>query len=231
MHFKNTLPSFHEDVALCAAIGNAGAALIEPHENILTYCNTGSLATAGIGTAIGVLKTAHLQGKKIHVYVCETRPLLQGGRLTAWELEKNQIPYTLLCDNMVATLMEQGKIDRVIVGADRIAANGDFANKIGTYALAVLAHHHQIPFHVAAPYTTIDSHCVNGECIQIEERSPAEVRGAEGSFGKIQWSPKGAPVYNPAFDVTPATLVSSYILNTGNLSLKEFKTQSNRMLR
>ncbi|NNM43656.1 MAG: S-methyl-5-thioribose-1-phosphate isomerase [Chlamydiae bacterium] len=208
---------FHEDVALCEAMGEAGANLIEPEERILTICNTGSLATAGIGTALGVIKKAHEQGKKIHVYACETRPLLQGGRLTAWELEKNGIPYTLICDSMAASLMKSKKIDRVLVGADRIAANGDFANKIGTYSLAVLAHHHGIPFHVVAPYTTIDPLCPSGENIKIEERAPHEVRGAFGSFGNICWSPKNAPVYNPAFDVTPVFLVTSYILDKGNI--------------
>ena len=215
-----------EDEELCTRMGAAGADLIEPGERILTVCNTGGLATGGIGTAFGVIRTAHEQNKMIHVYACETRPLLQGGRLTAWELEKNGIPYTLICDNMAATLMAQGKIDRVLVGADRIAANGDFANKIGTYMLAVLARHHQIPFHVVAPYTTIDPKCPSGTAIKIEERAPDEVRGAAGSFGKVVWSPKGAPVYNPAFDVTPAPLVTSYILDWGSLSLEEFLKKS-----
>lgn len=212
---------FNEDVALCLAMGEAGAALIKEGETILTICNTGGLATAGIGTAFGVIKTAHLQGKKIHVYACETRPLLQGGRLTAWELEKNGIPYTLICDSMAASLMKSGKIDRVLVGADRIAANGDFANKIGTYSLAVLAYHHGIPFHVVAPYTTVDLHCPDGDGIKIEQRSPQEVRGVSGSFGSVCWSPKDAPVYNPAFDVTPEDLVTSYILDRGNLASSE----------
>ncbi len=207
---------FYEDVQLCNSIGAAGAALIQPGERILTICNTGSLATAGIGTAIGVIKTAHAQGKNIHVYACETRPLLQGGRLTSWELGQNGIPYTLICDSMAATLMQEGKIDRVLVGADRIAANGDFANKIGTYSLAVLAHHHNIPFHVVAPYTTIDAACPDGSKIKIEQRSPDEVRGASGSFGKVCWSPKDAPVYNPSFDVTPAALITTYILDSGS---------------
>jgi len=213
---------YYEDVSLCQRMGEAGAALIEPGERILTICNTGSLATAGIGTALGVIKTAYAQGKNIQVYACETRPLLQGGRLTSWELEQNGIPYTLICDSMAATLMAQGKIDRVLVGADRIAANGDFANKIGTYSLAVLAQYHQIPFHVVAPYTTIDPNCPSGAAIKIEERAPDEVRGASGSFGRVIWSPKTAPVYNPAFDVTPAHLVTTYILDTGSLSLQEF---------
>lgn len=212
---------FLEDTALCDAMGQIGADLIAEGERILTYCNTGGLATAGIGTAFGVIKTAHLQGKKIHVYACETRPLLQGGRLTAWELEKNGIPYTLICDNMAASLMRAGKIDRVLVGADRIAVNGDFANKIGTYSVAVLANHHNVPFHVVAPYTTIDPNCPDGSLIQIEQRAPYEVRGARGSFGNVTWSPKDAPVYNPAFDVTPASLVKSYILDKGNLSAEE----------
>jgi methylthioribose-1-phosphate isomerase len=215
---------FHEDTALCEKMGSIGADLIQPEERILTCCNTGSLATAGIGTALGVIKMAHQQGKKIHVYACETRPLLQGGRLTAWELEQNGIPYTLICDNMAATLMKSGKIDRVLVGADRIAANGDFANKIGTYSLAVLAHHHHIPFHVVAPYTTIDPSCPNGDAIKIEERAPHEVRGASGSFGSVCWSPKNAPVYNPAFDVTPSSLVTSYILDKGNLRADEISS-------
>lgn len=213
---------FHEDASLCEKMGKAGADLIEPGERILTICNTGSLATAGLGTALGVIKTAHLQGKNIHVYACETRPLLQGGRLTAWELEQSNIPYTLICDSMAATLMREGKIDRVLVGADRIAANGDFANKIGTYSLAVLAHHHKIPFHVVAPYTTIDPACPSGDAIVIEQRKPDEVRGAAGSFGKVIWSPANAPVYNPAFDVTPAELVSSFILDAGNLDHASF---------
>lgn len=215
---------FHEDVALCEAMGKAGADLIQPEENILTICNTGSLATAGIGTAFGVIKTAHLQGKKIHVYACETRPLLQGGRLTAWELEQNEIPYTLICDSMAASLMKSGKIDRVLVGADRIAVNGDFANKIGTYSLAVLAQHHQIPFHVVAPYTTIDSQCPDGSAIKIEQRNPNEVRGASGSFGSVIWSPKTAPVYNPAFDVTPNELVTSLICDKGSLAPKDIQS-------
>lgn len=216
---------YHEDISLCNQMGIAGADLIEEGEHILTICNTGSLATAGIGTALGVIKTAHAQGKKIHVYACETRPLLQGGRLTAWELDQSGIPYTLICDNMAAMLMRQGKINRVLVGADRIAANGDFANKIGTYSLAVLAHHHQIPFHVVAPYTTIDPRCPNGDAIKIEQRAPDEVRGAAGSFGKVIWSPTNAPVYNPAFDVTPAPLVTSYILDTGSWPLLSFLMQ------
>lgn len=216
---------YYEDIALCERMAQIGADLIQEGEQILTICNTGSLATAGVGTALGVIKEAHAQGKKIHVYACETRPLLQGGRLTAWELEQNGIPYTLICDHMAAMLMRQGKISRVLVGADRIALNGDFANKIGTYSLAVLAHYHDIAFHVVAPYTTIDFKCPSGEQINIEQRAADEVRGAAGSFGKVIWSPKDAPVYNPAFDVTPAVLVASYILDRGNYSLSTFLTR------
>ena len=212
---------YREDTSLCKKMSEAGAELIAPGEQILTICNTGSLATAGIGTALGVIKTAHAQGKKIHVFVCETMPLLQGGRLTAWELEQSGIPYTLICDSMAAMLMRQCKIDRVLVGADRIAANGDFANKIGTYSLAVLARHHNLPFHVVA-YTTIDPNCPNGDAIKIEERIADEVRGAAGSFGKIIWSPLNAPVYNPAFDLTPADLITSYILDTGSWNHSDF---------
>lgn len=209
---------FDEDVQLCEKMGEAGAELIQPGENILTYCNTGSLATVGIGTALGVIKKAHQNNKGIHVFACETRPLLQGGRLTAWELELAQIPHTLICDNMAGHLMKSGEIDRVLVGADRIAANGDFANKIGTYSLAVLAYHHHIPFHVVAPYTTIDLSCPNGEHIVIEERAAHEVKGASGSFGHVRWSPENTTVYNPAFDVTPEELVTSFILDSGVLT-------------
>ncbi|MBS0636817.1 MAG: S-methyl-5-thioribose-1-phosphate isomerase [Verrucomicrobia bacterium] len=212
---------FLEDVAMCQKMGENGAELIHDGEVILTYCNTGALATAGIGTAFGVLKTAHDQGKNIHVYACETRPLLQGGRLTAWELEQNGIPYTLICDNMAASLMKSGKINRVFLGADRIANNGDFANKIGTYSVAVLAKFHNVPFHVVAPYTTIDHFCPNGDAIEIEQRSSREVQGAHGSFGSVIWTPKDAPVYNPAFDVTPHELVTSYVTDKGNLSAEE----------
>jgi methylthioribose-1-phosphate isomerase len=231
--FRNTMIEtaaaiYDEDTLLCEQMGQAGADLIAEGEHILTICNTGSLATAGIGTAIGVIKMAHAQGKNIHVYACETRPLLQGGRLTAWELEQRGIPYTLICDSMAAMLMQQGKINRVLVGADRIAANGDFANKIGTYSLSVLARYHNVPFHVVAPYTTIDPTCPNGSHIRIEQRTPNEVRGASGSFGKVIWSPVDAPVYNPAFDVTPGELVTSYILDIGNLDLPSFLTQMER---
>jgi len=206
---------FEQDVALCAAMSAHGAALVEHGDRILTHCNTGGLATAGVGTALGVITTAHRQGKQIQVWVDETRPLLQGARLTAWELEQAGVPYRLICDNMAAGLMAAGEVERIFVGADRIAANGDFANKVGTYSLAVLAFHHQVPFYVVAPHTTVDTACVSGDGIPIEQRAPEEVRGVSGSFGECSWSPPRAPVFNPAFDVTPARLVTGWVLDTG----------------
>ncbi|AGB81228.1 methylthioribose-1-phosphate isomerase [Serratia sp. FGI94] len=204
-----------EDRALCDRIADHGAALVAPGSRLLTHCNTGGLATAGIGTAIGVLLRAHQQGKVAQVWVDETRPLLQGGRLTAWELGELRIPYRLICDSMAASLMAQGQVDAVWVGADRIAANGDVANKIGTYSLAVLAHYHRIPFYVAAPHTTHDPACADGVAIPIEQRTAEEVTGVNGSFGQCRWAPDDAEVYNPAFDVTPAALISGWVLDSG----------------
>ena len=215
---------FEEDVALCAAMSEHGAVLVAHGDSILTHCNTGSLATAGVGTALGVITTAHNQGKNISVWVDETRPLLQGSRLTAWELEQAGVPYQLICDSMSAGLMAAGKVDRIMVGADRIAVNGDFANKVGTYTLAVLARHHHVPFYVVAPTTTIDRYCNDGDSIPIEQRNADEVRGASGSFGSCIWSPVEAPVYNPAFDVTPAELVTGWILDTGVYELDDVLT-------
>lgn len=206
---------FEEDAALCDAMAHHGEKLIQDGDTILTHCNTGGLVTTGIGTALGVMIHAHTRGKKIHVYVDETRPLLQGARLTIWELAKNNIPHTLNCDNMAASLMQKNKIRAIFLGADRIAINGDFANKIGTYSLAVLAHHHKIPFYVVAPYTTIDENCEMGKDIPIENRAADEVRGAKGAFGEVIWSMRDTHVYNPAFDVTPAELVTAYVLNCG----------------
>ena len=194
-----------------------GAALVVHGDRILTHCNTGGLATAGVGTAVGVITTAHRQSKRIQVWVDETRPLLQGARLTAWEMEQAGVPYRLICDNMAAGLMAAGEVDRVFVGADRIAVNGDFANKVGTYSLAVLAFYHQVPFYVVAPHTTVDTACANGDGIPIEQRAPDEVRGAAGSFGACIWSPPRAPVFTPAFDVTPARLVTGWVFDTGVL--------------
>jgi methylthioribose-1-phosphate isomerase len=208
---------FTEDVALCDRMAAHGAALMAPGEAVLTICNTGGLATAGVGTAAGVVRRAHARGG-VRVFALETRPLLQGGRLTAWELLALGIPVTLLPDSAAGILLASGRIDRVLVGADRIATNGDFANKIGTYPLAVLARHHGVPFHAVAPWTTIDPDCPSGAHIPIEERAPDEVRGA---VGRVRWAPAEVPVYNPAFDVTPVDLVSSIITDRGVFSARD----------
>jgi len=220
---QKALQLFNEDVELCEKMAEHGAALIQDGDSILTHCNTGGLATAGIGTALGVIRKAHEQGKKIHVYVDETRPLLQGGRLTAWELKKLNIPCTLITDNMAAQLMSLKKINKAFVGSDRIARNGDFANKIGTYSVAVNCHYHQIPFYVVAPMTTVDPQCPEGSQIPIEQRKPQEVLGASGHFGSIQWAPEGVAVYNPSFDVTPAQLTTGWILDTGVYTIKDIQ--------
>ncbi|HHQ5911921.1 TPA: S-methyl-5-thioribose-1-phosphate isomerase [Enterobacter hormaechei subsp. hoffmannii] len=208
----------NEDKRLCDAIAKAGSALVKPGSRLLTHCNTGGLATAGVGTALGVIARAHQAGNVSNVWVDETRPLLQGGRLTAWELG---VPYQLITDSMAASLMAKGQVDAVWVGADRIAANGDVANKIGTYSLAVLAKFHGIPFYVAAPQTTLDRDCPNGDAIPIEQRAASEVTGVAGSFGAVQWAPQEAQVYNPAFDVTPASLISGWVLDTGVVTPEE----------
>ena len=194
---------FQEDVALCEAMASRGAALIQDGDGIITHCNTGGLATAGRGTALGAIRTAWEQGKRIHVYVDETRPLLQGARLTAWELSKLGIPFTLICDNMAASLLRSGRVRAAFVGADRVAVNGDVANKIGTYGLAVLCKHHNVPFYVVAPRTTYDPKCRTGAEIPIEERAAGEVRGVQAF--------KEAKVWNPAFDVTPRELIRKII--------------------
>lgn len=203
---------FLEDVRLCDEMAQFGAQLLPTEATVMTYCNTGGLATAGLGTALGVIKQGFKQGKIKHVFVNETRPLLQGGRLTAWELNEARIPYTLICDNMAATVMGHQKIDAILVGADRIARNGDVANKIGTYSLAVLAKHHQIPFYVVAPYTTLCARTATGKEIEIELRDENEVRGA---LGRLYWTPEKAPTFNPSFDVTPHQLITGYILDKG----------------
>ncbi|MCA8989460.1 MAG: S-methyl-5-thioribose-1-phosphate isomerase [Planctomycetaceae bacterium] len=200
-----------EDRAMCEAIGKHGAELIPAGAGVLTHCNTGALATAGAGTAFAVLLEAHRQGKKIHVYADETRPLLQGARLTAWELLQNGIPGTLICDSMAAWVMKEGKIQAVVTGADRIAANGDSANKIGTYSVALLAKAHNIPFYIAAPSSTFDLSLPTGDSIPIEERSAEEVICG---FGK-QTAPSEISVYSPAFDVTPAELIAGLITEKG----------------
>ncbi|EOI5718751.1 S-methyl-5-thioribose-1-phosphate isomerase [Cronobacter dublinensis] len=210
-----------EDRELCERIARAGSALVTPGSRLLTHCNTGGLATAGVGTALGVIARAHEEGNVANVWVDETRPLLQGGRLTAWELGELGVPYQLITDSMAASLMAQGLVDAVWVGADRIAANGDVANKIGTYSLAVLAKFHHVPFYVAAPQTTLDPVCPNGAAIPIEQRAAAEVTGVAGSFGAVQWAPEEARVYNPAFDVTPAALISGWVLDGGVVTPEE----------
>lgn len=204
-----------EDKQLCDAIARAGSELVTPGSRLLTHCNTGGLATAGVGTAIGVIARAHEQGRVASVWIGETRPLLQGGRLTAWELGELGVPCQLITDSMAASLMAKGEVDAVWVGADRIAANGDVANKIGTYSLAVLAKFHGIPFYVAAPHTTLDRGCPDGDAIPIEQRAATEVTGVAGSFGAVQWASENVRVYNPAFDVTPAALISGWVLDTG----------------
>ena len=200
-----------EDRQICRAIGRHGAALVRDGDGVLTHCNAGGLATADYGTALGVLFTAHEQGKRLHVFADETRPLLQGARLTTWELQRAGIDVTLICDNMAAVVMRQGKVDLVIVGADRIAANGDTANKIGTYGVAVLAHEHGIPFYVAAPVSTFDLSLPSGDGIPIEERKPEEITDG---FGR-RTAPDGIHVYNPAFDVTPARYIAGIITERG----------------
>jgi len=200
--------TFHlEDEAMCRRIGENGARLVPDGAIILTHCNTGALATGGAGTAQSIITTAHREGKSVRVYATETRPLLQGARLTTWELMREGIDVTLITDGTAASVMNRLHIDLVVVGADRIAANGDTANKIGTYALALAARHHGIPFYIAAPTTTIDSAVASGDLIPIEERSPSEV--VEG-FGK-RIAPEGVRVYAPAFDVTSAALITAII--------------------
>jgi methylthioribose-1-phosphate isomerase len=200
-----------EDVRTCRAIGEAGASLIGDGQGVLTHCNTGGLATAAYGTALSAMFTAAEQGRRFHVFADETRPLLQGARLTAWELQQAGIGVTLICDSMAAQVMKEGRVQIVIVGADRIAANGDTANKIGTYGVALLAKAHNIPFYVAAPSSTFDLSLPNGDGIPIEQRDPREVTHG---FGK-QTAPDGVNVYNPAFDVTPAGLISGLITEKG----------------
>jgi len=200
-----------EDVASCRAMGAFGAAVVPAEANILTHCNAGALATAGYGTALGVIRGAVEAGKQVAVFADETRPFLQGARLTAWELVRDGIPTTVITDNMSGSLMRQGKVNFVVVGADRIAANGDTANKIGTYSVAVLAREHRIPFYVAAPLSTIDLQTPDGSLIPIEERNSREVTHVGGA----QLTPEGAQVWNPAFDVTPHQLIAGIITERG----------------
>jgi methylthioribose-1-phosphate isomerase len=200
-----------EDLAANRALGDHGAALVPAKARILTHCNAGALATAGYGTALGVVRSAHAQGKLALLWVDETRPVMQGSRLTAWECVRDGIPHRLIADVAAASLMGRGQVDLVVTGADRIAANGDTANKIGTYALAVLAKHHGVPFYIAAPFSTIDATLASGALIPIEERDGLEVRRVAGHAT----APETSPVFNPAFDVTPAALISAIITERG----------------
>ena len=204
---------YEEDIAACKTMGAFGGALLPNEGGVLTHCNAGALATCGYGTALGVIRSAVEQGKRIHVFADETRPFLQGARLTAWELMADGIDTTVICDNMAASLMRAGRIQAVVVGADRIAANGDFANKIGTYNVAILAKEHGLPFYVAAPWSTIDTATANGDAIPIEERNAIEVT----HHGGKQLTPHGVGICNPAFDVTPAKYVTAIITERGVL--------------
>ncbi len=211
-----------EDVAMNKAMGRHGADLVRDGQTVLTHCNAGALATAGYGTALGVIRAAWEQGKKIRVIADETRPVLQGARLTAWELMEDQIPVTLITDSMAGALMRNGGVDLCIVGADRIAANGDVANKIGTYSVAVLARAHHIPFYVAAPYSTIDLATPTGDQIPIEQRNTQEVTTV---FGSDPIAPAGVDVWNPAFDVTPAEYITAIVTERGVFKPHELATQ------
>ena len=208
---EEALRLHQEDIQLNRRMGRHGANLIQDQSRILTHCNAGALATAGYGTALGVIRAAVEQGKQIEVLADETRPFLQGSRLTVWELQKDNIPVTLITDNMAGYFMKQGQVDCVVVGADRIAANGDVANKIGTYSVAVLAREHEIPFYVAAPLSTVDLDVPSGDEIPIEQRSPREVT----HLGESAIAPKGASAGNPAFDVTPHRFVAAIITEAG----------------
>ncbi|MBI4542713.1 MAG: S-methyl-5-thioribose-1-phosphate isomerase [Gemmatimonadetes bacterium] len=202
---------WNEDRAMCRAIGEHGQALVMDGTNILTHCNTGALATGGIGTALGIVHVAAERGLRVHVWVSETRPLFQGSRLTAWELARAGIPHTLLPDNAAASLMGSGKVDLALVGADRVARNGDAANKVGTYALALIARHHGVPLYVVAPSSSFDPACPGGDAIPIEQRAADEVTRPLGR----QAAPEGTAAYNPAFDVTPAALITGYVTENG----------------
>ncbi len=208
---KEALAILDEDLAACRRIGDFGSELVPANSKILTHCNAGALATAGYGTALGVIRSAFRDNKVSMVWVDETRPVLQGARLTAWEMARENIPATLITDNAAGAIMAAGEVDFVVVGADRIASNGDVANKIGTYNVAVLAERHNIPFVVAAPLTTVDPSLPTGESIPIEERSPDEVAG----YGDLSWAPEKIHIYNPAFDVTPAELITAIVTEKG----------------
>ncbi len=215
-----------EDLAANRRMGANGARLFPRKGRILTHCNTGALATGGWGTALGVIRSGHTTGRVKHVWVDETRPYLQGARLTAWELHRERIPFTLITDNMAGHFMQKGKVDAVIVGADRITARGDTANKIGTYSLAILARAHGVPFYVAAPTSTVDLRMIHGRSIPIEERSTAEVV----NVGKTRIAPKGIRAAHPAFDVTPGELITAIITESG-VAKPPYTTSLRRLLR
>ncbi len=210
-----------EDIEICKNIGKMGAKLLKKGNNVITHCNAGALATAGYGTALGVLRAASEQGKNIHVYSTETRPFLQGSRLTAWELSKDKIPVTIITDSMAGHVMSSKNIDAVVVGADRIAANGDVANKIGTFSLSILAKHHKIPFYVAAPLSTIDVNCASGDKIPIEQRDPAEISTIKGKRIAAD-----TDIYNPAFDITPNKNIDAIITEKGVITRPYIKAIS-----
>jgi len=223
---KEAQKIMEEDRVACRKIGYYGAKLIQKNDTILTICNAGILATIDYGTALGVIYRAYEEGKNPKVFSCETRPMLQGARLTTWELKRKGIDVTLICDSMAAILMQQGKIDKVITGADRIAANGDAANKIGTYSLAVLSKYHNIPFYIAAPKSTFDFSIKSGKDIPIEERKPEELTEL---FFKRPIAPRGIKVFNPAFDVTPNALISAIITDKGIIK-PPYKTNIKKIL-
>jgi methylthioribose-1-phosphate isomerase len=214
---------FFEDVKFSEEMSEAGSRLISENSTVMTICNTGSLATVGPGTALGVIRRAFSKGLVKSVVALETRPLLQGARLTTWELKQSQIPHELICDSMAADFMRSRKVSAIFVGADRIAANGDFANKIGTYSLAIAAKYHGVPFYVVAPRTTVDVKSSSGRDIEIEMRDPSEVRGVviRGEFASF--APEKTPVYNPSFDVTPADLVSGWVIDNRVYAPSEIK--------
>ena len=211
------LAIFNEDILINRAIGGFGATLIADGASVMTHCNAGALATAGHGTALGVIRSARDAGKTISVIANETRPYLQGARLTVWEMVQEEIPVTLITDSMAGHLMQQGKVDVIVVGADRVAANGDTANKIGTYTLAVLAARHHIPFYIAAPVSSFDLAIPDGSHIPIEQRHPDEVTG----YGGVRWAAHGVGVHNPAFDVTPADLITAIITERGLIRMPD----------
>jgi methylthioribose-1-phosphate isomerase len=208
---REAIAMIEEDHKVCKALGDIGASLLKDNDAVLTHCNAGGLATAGYGTALAIIYRAVEKGKRIHVFVDETRPLLQGARLTTWELKQNRIPVTLICDNMAACLLAKRRVNAIVVGADRVVANGDFANKIGTYNLALLAHYHAIPFYVAAPLSSFDISIPSGDAIPIEQRDGREITHIQS----VPIAARGIDVYNPAFDITPHKFITAIVTEKG----------------